>query len=226
MQAHSLAAASSAAARAFAPPFNADAEDDGFPRIGAAKTFGRDQAIYTDGDAADCVYKVVSGGVRAVRLLADGRRQIADFYLPGDVFGVELGERRRGAAEALGETVLLVARRTSLAGRPDQGGGLWRLALRDLQRSQEHVLTLGRRSASERLASFLIDLAERLDAPSLRLGEFALPMSRQDIADYLGLTIETVSRTLTQLQADGLVRLNGVRRVRLPRPAALAELCE
>jgi CRP/FNR family transcriptional regulator, nitrogen fixation regulation protein len=169
---------------------------------------------------------VVSGAARAVRLLADGRRQIADFYLPGDVFGVELGERRRGAAEALGETVLLVARRTSLAGRPDQGGGLWRLALRDLQRSQEHVLTLGRRSASERLASFLIDLAERLDAPSLRLGEFALPMSRQDIADYLGLTIETVSRTLTQLQADGLVRLNGVRRVRLPRPAALAELCE
>ncbi len=222
MQAHSLAAAPSAAARAFAPPFNADAEDDGFPLIGAAKTFGRDQAVYAEGDAADCVYKVVSGAVRAVRLLADGRRQIADFYLPGDVFGVELGERRRGAAEALGETVLLVARRASLAGRPDQGGGLWRLALRDLQRSQEHVLTLGRRSASERLASFLIDLAERLDAA----GEFALPMSRQDIADYLGLTIETVSRTLTQLQADGLVRLNGVRRVRLPRPAALAELCE
>src|SRR5581483_3699779 len=106
------------------------------------------------------------------------------------------------------------------------GADLWRLALRDLQRSQDHVLTLGRRSASERLASFLIDLADRLDGPGPGRAEFDLPMSRQDIADYLGLTIETVSRTLTQLQADGLVRLCGVRRVRLPRPAALAELCE
>jgi len=217
MQAHSLSAM-----RTSAPPFAPGAEDDVFPLISAAKSFGRDQAVYDDGDAADCVYKVVSGAVRAVRLLADGRRQIGEFYLPGDVFGVELGERRRAAAEALGETVLLVARRASLPAGPEQGGRLWRLALRDLQRSQDHVLTLGRRTASERLASFLLDLAERLDAT----GEFELPMSRQDIADYLGLTIETVSRTLTQLQADGLVRLSGVRRVRLPRPAALAELCE
>jgi CRP/FNR family nitrogen fixation transcriptional regulator len=164
---------------------------------------------------------VVSGAVRAVRLLADGRRQIADFYLPGDIFGVELGERRRAAAETLGETVLLAARRAALTARPDQGG-LWRLALADLQRSQDHVLTLGRRSASERVASFLIDLAERLDGGPA----FDLPMSRQDMADYLGLTIETVSRTLTQLQADGLVSISGCRHVRLPRPAALAELCE
>jgi CRP/FNR family nitrogen fixation transcriptional regulator len=212
MQAHALAVA-----RAAAPRFNPD--DDGFPLIGAAKTFGRDQPIYAEGDAADCVYKVVSGAVRAVRLLADGRRQIADFYLPGDVFGVELGERRRGAAEALGEAVLLVARRASLAARPD---GLCRLALAELQRCQDHVLTLGRRSASERVASFLIELAERLDAGHA----FDLPMSRQDMADYLGLTIETVSRTLTQLQADGLVSLSGTRHVRLPRRAALAELCE
>jgi CRP-like cAMP-binding protein len=209
-----------AVVRAAAPPFN-PAEDDRFRLIGTAKTFCRDQAVYDEGDAADCVFKVVSGAVRVVRLLADGRRQIADFYLPGDVFGVELGERRRGAAEALGEAVLLVARRASLAARPDQGG-LWRLALAELQRSQDHVLTLGRRAASERVASFLLEIAERLDAGRA----FDLPMSRQDMADYLGLTIETVSRTLTQLQADGLVSLSGTRHVRLPRPAALAELCE
>ena len=214
MQANALAVA-----RTAAPTFKPD--DDGFPLIGAAKTFSRDQPIYAEGDAADGVYKVVSGAVRAVRLLADGRRQIADFYLPGDAFGVELGERRRAAAEALGETTLLVTRRASLAARPDQGG-LWRLALSELQRSQDHVLTLGRRSASERVASFLLEIAERLDAGRA----FDLPMSRQDMADYLGLTIETVSRTLTQLQADGLVSLNGTRHVRLPRPGALAELCE
>lgn len=213
---------SSAAARSVALPFDpglATRADDVFPLIGAARSFGRDQPVYGEGDAADCVYKVVSGAVRAVRLLADGRRQIADFYLPGDIFGVELGERRRAAAEALGETVLLVARRASLAARPD---GSWRLALAELQRSQDHVLTLGRRSASERVASFLIEIAERLDVGRA----FDLPMSRQDMADYLGLTIETVSRSLTQLQAEGLVALSGARHVRLPRPDALAELCE
>jgi CRP/FNR family nitrogen fixation transcriptional regulator len=220
MQAHSPAALRTAAPL-FNPRIDAEVDDDLFPLIGAARSYRRDQAVYEEGDEADCIYKVVSGAVRAVRLLADGRRQIADFYLPGDVFGVGLGERRRATVESLGDTVLLVARRASLAARPDHGG-LCRLALRELQRSQDHVLTLGRRSASERVASFLIELAERLEADRA----FDLPMSRQDMADYLGLTIETVSRTLTQLQADGLVALSGTRRVRLPRPAALAELCE
>jgi len=221
MQAHAPAALRTAAPL-FNPYADPSADDDVFPLIGAARSFSRDQAVYEEGDAADSVYKVVSGVVRAVRLLADGRRQIADFYVPGDVFGVELGERRRATVEALGETTLLVARRSLLSVGSDHGGGLCRLALRDLQRSQDHVLTLGRRSASERVASFLLDLAERLDADRA----FDLPMSRQDMADYLGLTIETVSRTLTQLQADGLVAFSGTRRVRLPRPAALAELCE
>jgi CRP/FNR family nitrogen fixation transcriptional regulator len=208
--------------RTFAPPPAAPEADDEVRLIGATRTFGRDREIFGQGDPADCVYKVVSGAVRAFRLLADGRRQIADFYLPGDLFGVELGTERRSAAETLGETVLVVARRHAVAAEPDHGARLWRLALRQLQRSQDHVLTLGRRSAIERVASFFIELAERLDADC----EFDLPMSRQDMADFLGLTIETVSRTLTQLQADGLIALSGCRRVRLMRPAALAELCE
>ena len=216
MQAYSLALA-----RPQAPPAVAD-RDDEIRLIGATRTFGRDQEIFGEGDPADCVYKVVSGAVRGFRVLADGRRQIADFYLPGDVFGVELGVERRSAAEALSDTVLLVARRATVAAGPDQGAQLWRLALRELQRSQDHVLTLGRRSATERVASFLIDLAERLGAER----ELDLPMSRQDMADFLGLTIETVSRTLTQLQAQRLIAFNGCRRLRLARPAAMAELCE
>lgn len=217
MQTHSLAAARKPEA-----PFEAPPGPEEIRLIGAARTFGRDQSIYDEGDGAECVYKVVSGAVRAVRLLADGRRQITGFHLPGDIFGVEPGERRGGSAESLGQTALLVARRASLAAEPGQAERLWRLALRELRRSQDHALTLGRRTALERIASFLVGLAERLGATR----EFELPMSRLDIADHLGLTIETVSRTLTRLQADGLLELSGCRRVRLPRPVALADLCE
>jgi CRP/FNR family nitrogen fixation transcriptional regulator len=183
------------------------------------KSFGRDQAIYSEGDAADLVYKVISGAVRTFRVLADGRRQISDFFLPGDVFGVELDAERRSGAEAICESVLLVARRLVAE---EQGQSVWRHALRQLRRSQDQALTLGRRSASERVASFLLDLAQRLGDGD----ELELPMSRQDMADYLGLTIETVSRTVTQMQGSGLIGLAGCRHVRLTRPGALAALCE
>jgi CRP-like cAMP-binding protein len=188
--------------------------------LGIARGYCRDQRIFAEGDSTDMVYKVVSGAVRIVRLLADGRRQVTGFHFPGDVFGVDLRSARCEAAEAVGEAVVNAARRSSLTAAP--GEALWRHAMGELQRSQDHVLTLGRRSAAERVASFLLDLAERLDGGDA----LALPMSRQDIADYLGLTIETVSRTLTQLQANGLVRVTGCRQVRLLRPAALAGLCE
>ena len=197
-------------------------EADDLKVKGIARTFARDQEIFGEGDPADYVYKVVSGAVRAFRVLSDGRRQIDDFYLPGDVFGVELGASRRATAEAVSETVVIVARRAVVGGDPEQGPRLWRYALRALERSQDHVLTLGRRSASERVASFLLDLGRRMaEATDVRL-----PMSRQDMADYLGLTIETVSRTLTQMQGQGLIALSGCRSVRLTRPAVLAELCE
>jgi CRP-like cAMP-binding protein len=189
--------------------------------IGVTKTFARNQEIFGEGDRADFVYRVVSGAVRSYRVLADGRRQITGFHLPGDTFGLELGAERLEGAEAINDTVLVVARRSAVVDDPDQGPRLWRHALDELQRSQGHILTLGRRTAAERVASFLIELAERLRAGA----ELSLAMSRQDIADYLGLTIETVSRTLTQLQVDGLITLAGCRQVRLARPAALAQLC-
>lgn len=190
--------------------------------IGIAKTFTKDQEIFGEGEATDVVYKVAAGAVRSFRILADGRRQIADFYLPGDVFGVELGQQRRSTVEAVGDAVVVVARRATLIADPDNADRLWRHALQELQRTQDHVLTVGRRSATERVACFLLDLAGRLGASA----DVELPMSRQDIADFLGLTIETVSRTLTQMQVDGLIDVSGCRRVRLIRRAVLAELCE
>lgn len=202
-----------------------DQPGDDFRLIGSTMSFARDQEVYGEGEAADHVYKVISGAVRCFRVLTDGRRQISDFYLPGDIFGIEAGVERSATVEALTDTVLVVARRSALVDDTDDGSAarrLWRMAVADLRRSQDHVLTLGRRSASERVASFLVDLASRLMAEAA----LELPMSRQDMADYLGLTIETVSRTLTQLQVSGLISLNGCRSVCLRRPRALAELCE
>ena len=191
--------------------------------IGVTVHLSRDQEVFGEGEPADQVFKVVRGAVRCFRVLSDGRRQICDFYLPGDVFGIEPGQDRRTTAEALTDTVLVAARRSTLVEDEDSGTArrLWALAMADLQRSQDHALTLGRRSANERVASFLVDMAARLgDVDNLEL-----PMTRQDIADYLGLTIETVSRTLTHLQVSGLIKLAGCRSIHLRKPRALAELC-
>ncbi|MBV9995905.1 MAG: helix-turn-helix domain-containing protein [Caulobacteraceae bacterium] len=212
-----------ALAPAPAPVVGFDAEsDEELKIVGAIKTYGRDEEVFAEGDRADFVYRVVSGAVRMTRVLADGRRQVADFYLPGDVFGVELGAERTATAEAVGEVMLVVARRAVLASDPAQAQKLWRQALGELGRCRDHLLTVTHRSATERVARFLLDLGVRLGGEA----QIDLPMSRQDIADYLGLTIETVSRTMTQLQADGLVRLSGCRQVTFARPAALAGLCE
>ena len=217
---------SSATARSpfAAPPASWGAEISDIRLIGLTMHFSRDQEIYGEGEPAGEVYRVVSGAVRSFRVLCGGRRQICDFYLPGDLFGVEAGVDRRATAEALTDSMIVVARRSALVDELDGGASarrLWVLAVADLQRSQDHVLTLGRRAASERVASFLVELAARMgDGDSLEL-----PMSRQDIADYLGLTIETVSRTFTQLQAAGLIKVSGCRSIRLCRPCALEALC-
>jgi CRP/FNR family transcriptional regulator, nitrogen fixation regulation protein len=190
--------------------------------IGVARSLSRDQEVFAEGSAAEAVYKVVSGAVRTLRLLADGRRQIIGFHLPGDVFGIEAHSVHGATAEAICETVLVSARRSSVLGDMEQQGRLVRHALTELRCSQDHLLTLGRRTAIERVASFLVDLVNRTGASEV----LALPMSRQDIADYLGLTIETVSRTLTQMQARGIVRLHGCRQLRLLKRSALVDLCE
>lgn len=209
--------------RPYPVPPTSPTEPDDIRLIGITMSVSRDQEIFGEGEPADQVFKVVKGTVRSFRLLSDGRRQICDFYLPSDVFGIELGADHRTTVEALTDTVLVVARRSTLGDEDDAGANrrLWRQAMKALQRSQDHAVTLGRRSASERLANFLVDMAARLGG-----GEaLELPMSRQDIADYIGLTIETVSRTLTQFQILGLIRLAGCRSVQIQKPRTLAELC-
>lgn len=189
---------------------------------GAARlTFRAGEEIYVQDEDADLVYRIVRGAARTSHLLADGRRQVGDFYYEGDVIGVEMGSVHRFSAEALGDCEVLALRRAGSAaydaGRVDRM--IWAATASELQRAQSHMLLLGRATACERVARFLLDIAERF-----REEMVSLPMSRQDMADYLGLTIETISRMLGRLQADGLVEFTGSRRYRIRRPAALLEL--
>jgi CRP/FNR family nitrogen fixation transcriptional regulator len=196
------------------------------PMGGVQIRYAREEEIFGEGEPAEYVYKVLSGGVRTYRILRDGRRQIDEFHFTGGWFGIEAGAEHRTTAEALTDATVLVARRVSLSDLANQRGEVARhllqLTVEGLQRTQDHVVLLGRKSACERVASLLIDLAARAGNPRV----LDVPMSRQDMADYLGLTIETVSRTLTQLQADGLIEIPSSRRILLSDRRALADLVE
>ncbi len=175
--------------------------------------------IFAPGSDANCFYVVKFGCVRVYRLLADGRRQISAFHLPGEVFGFEADSRHHFFAEAVGATSTLSMRVSATA---DLSATLLPLALRGLVRAQEHLLVLGRQNAPERVAAFLLDMFERQGG----LERFELPMSRTDIADYLGLSLETVSRVFTRLRGQGIMRLVSLRTVEIVKMQALSVMCE
>ena len=191
--------------------------------IGAPMRFARNSEIYGEDEPAEYLYQVVSGAVRTYRMLDDGRRQISAFYLPGDIFGVEAGDVHLSSAEAISDAQILVAKRSAVMARAEHEKNLarqlWMLTVRELKRVQEHSLALIK-SAEERVAGFLLEMAGRNSAGAA----VELPMSRQDIADYLGLTIETVSRTFTQLVQSGTIALETSRRIQLRNRPALNRL--
>ena len=190
---------------------------------GIATPYHRDEEIFAETDPAEYVFKVISGSVRSCRLLSDGRRQINGFYLPGDIFGLELGSSHSNFAEAVGESLILRVRKSAVLKVAERDQEIaWKLlsvTSAELGRSRTHGLLLVT-TARERIAGFLLDMAERVAGS----GSLELPMSRQDIADYLGLTIETVSRTLTQLAQSSKIQLIKARRIVLNDQAALSAL--
>lgn len=191
--------------------------------MGSQMKFGPNAEIFGEGEPAEYVYKVVKGAVRTCKILSDGRRQIGGFYLPGDIFGLEIGKEHRFSAEAINAVTVMVVRRSaivSLAERDcDAACELWSFTGRELKRAQEHMLLLVT-SAQQRVASFLLEMAKRFAVTDA----IELPMSRQDIADYLGLTIETVSRTMTQLVSEQAIGLPTSRRIVLRNARALRQL--
>jgi len=175
--------------------------------------------IYAQGEKAGALYQVEFGAVRIYRLLADGRRQISAFHLAGETFGFEADTTHHFFAEAINATGIRVYR---FAAGVDVSRQLLPLALKGLTRAQEHLLVLGRQNAIERVAAFLVDMAERQGG----LQQVDLPMSRVDIGDYLGLTIETVSRVFTRLKDKGVIRLLNLRSIEIVKQDALQYMSE
>jgi CRP/FNR family transcriptional regulator, nitrogen fixation regulation protein len=180
--------------------------------MGSPVSFVRNAEIYAERDPADYLYRVLSGTVRTYRALIDGRRQIGAFYLAGDMFGLESGDEHVFSAEAVVDSKVMVIDRsivTSLAACDrDVARQLWTLMGRELQYTQDRLLLLIK-TAHERVASFLLEMSDRVQSSD----EVELAMSRQDIADYLGLTIETVSRMLTQLENASAISLPTSKRI-------------
>jgi CRP/FNR family nitrogen fixation transcriptional regulator len=191
--------------------------------MGASMSFSCNTEIYGENEPAHYLYKVVSGSVRTHKIFDDGRRQIGAFYFPGDIFGLEHGESHQFSAEAIDKCVVLVVKRKALVELAERDGDiarqLWSHTAAELQRVRAHVLLLIK-SAEQRVACFLMEMARRTsDHEAVQLS-----MSRQDIADYLGLTIETVSRTLTHLEAKAAIALPTSRRIVLRNRTALVRL--
>ncbi|WP_375412464.1 helix-turn-helix domain-containing protein [uncultured Bradyrhizobium sp.] len=176
-------------------------------------SYKKDEEIYGESEPSDYVYQVIRGSVRSYKLLSDGRRQIGAFYLPGDIFGLESGPAHRLTAEAVSDTTVRLVKRRSL----EQAAGvtvqvarsLWAMTAGELRHAEDHMLLLGCKNAMERVASFLLEMDRRL----AKTGMMALPMCRRDIGDYLGLTLETVSRTLSQLHSEGVLGFSGARQI-------------
>lgn len=200
----------------------ASALADAFERHGVRMTYERNEEIYAQDEEVELLYRVVGGVVRTSRLTVDGRRQVGDFYYPGDIFGLEPGPEHRFAAEALDDCEIMVVRRSAVrafAGDAELDRAILEATRQEMERLQEHVVMLGRKSARERVACFLMSIAQRQDE-----GHADLAMGRQDMADYLGLTIETVSRMLTQLQGEAIVEFPSSRRFQVRKWTALEAL--
>lgn len=194
-----------------------DVSNDGRPV--PLSFFHAGSEIYAQGKKVASHYQIEFGAVRIYRLLADGRRQITAFHLAGETFGFEADLTHHFFAEAIVTTGLRTFR--PVAGL-DRSRELLPLALRCMVRAQEHLLVVGRQTAIERIAAFLVDMAARQGD----LDQIELPMSRQDIGDYLGLTIETVSRVLSRLRDKGVLKFHGLRILEIRKPETLRSMCE
>jgi len=190
----------------------------GLERIASVAPYRFGESIYFQDQPADCWYSILRGAARECAVNEDGRRQIVDFLLPGDVFGFSNGEARGLAAEIIAEPALVACyprHRAEALAEADAtiGRGIRKLAFESIERLQRRALLLGCNSAMQKVSAFLLEMAMRCG--SISHEPIALPMTRYDIADYLALRVETVSRTLSALCRQGAIALVGTRRVRI-----------
>lgn len=217
-------------------PIPAAANDQARPGLSGlfsrqpVETFGRGETICRDGDPALHVFEVVAGIVRAARVFSDGSRVITGFFQPGEFFGISPGERYLGDAEAIGEVKLRRLSRNGFRQAVDRCERLrpefvdW--LCREMASAQARTVLLARKNAEERVCDLLLALARRAGGAEGPARAIEIPMSRVDMADYLGLTIETVSRMMTNLIGRGVIRPVARYRFVICRPALLRSLAE
>jgi len=179
--------------------------------LGRHVQFSAGETLFAQEEVTRSFYNLLEGVMRLYKLLPDGRRQIIGFALPGDFLGLAASSRHNFSADAIGPVVLCQFSKFAFAqfsmDRPDLLRRINELAVRELSQAQDHMVLLGRRSAEEKVATFLIGWRDRLVEVTGSSQTVPLPMSRQDIADYLGLTIETVSRSFTKFERDGVITI-------------------
>jgi CRP/FNR family transcriptional regulator, anaerobic regulatory protein len=193
--------------------------------ISVVQKLSAGKTLFSEGDEAENVYEVVHGTLRLYKLLSDGRRQITGFLSAGHLLGLAHEDCYLYTAEAITDVTLCRYPRARFVRMVDDVPGfaqrLLTVTSNELCAAQDQMLLLGRKSAAEKLASFILMLAGRHGSDR---SEVRIPMSRTDIADYLGLTVETVSRTLTKLKHDGVIALPSVYCIELHDRDRLEEL--
>jgi CRP/FNR family transcriptional regulator len=211
-------------------PVRQTAEIEALLGVGITQDSNAGQTIVVEGEPRSHGYRVLQGAVRLVKGLADGRRQVIEFLVAGEYFGLIGGAEHAYSVEAIVGSKLArySCAKLDAAARanPALAERLLDLARTDLERAHAQMLLLGRKTAEEKIASFLLALARRQGDGARPAGMLRLPMSRQDMADYLGLTIETVSRTMTRLRQEGLIALPSPQQVVLQQRSMLEALAE
>lgn len=202
-----------------------------FRNLGWTIKLGTGETLFHEGDPVRRVFTLTAGTLKLYKLLPDGRRQVTGFMHPGDFLGMSTGDEHAFSAEAVDDAQLCWFPRHRFDQFVEENGSmereLYRMAAHELAAAQQQMVLLGRKSATERLASFLLLLAERRDRISRQAANVVnLPMSRSDIADYLGLTKETVSRVLSSFRRDRLIRLRAIDEVEILDPAGLKQLAD
>lgn len=204
-------------------------ELEGLNRVGRTVHFSAKSTLFEQDEPADTVYNITGGSVRLYKLLPDGRRQIVGFALPGDFLGLAMSDRNVFSADALESVTTCHFSRANFSDLLDEKPHLLRrlhsIASHELSLAQDQMVLLGRRTAEEKIAAFLMGLRARWGRINGANVHVPLPMTRQDIGDFLGLTVETVSRMLTRFARDKIIVIvpDGVRLLDLPRLEALAE---
>lgn len=191
-----------------------------FRRLGSHVRLGAGQPLFHEGDSADRVFTVTQGTLKLYKLLPDGRRQVTGFMQPGDFLGISVNDEHAFTAEAMEQAQLCAFPRGRFDDFTEENAEmereLYRLAAHELAAAQQQMVLLGRKSAVERVASFFLALAKHAERETSDEARFIdLPMSRSDIADYLGLTKETVSRVLAVLKRQRLIRLEALHRIEI-----------